>query len=437
MKTTRVFPFKSYFSPLISFLLIFVFSTGLLASTIHKEQFQQTLTEYKQYSGVVVDSQTGVPLVFATLSVNDSNISTITNTEGEFLIKIPENLKDIKLTISILGYKKKVLLLSNLKKENNRIALDISVTKLSEVVFNLPKDAKTLVRTVFKKRDENYIDKHVLMTAFYRETIKKRRKNVSLAEAIVRVYKQPYSSLKKDKIKLYKARKNTDYSKLDTIALKLQGGPFNALYIDVMKYPEYIFSDNIVDLYNYSFAPSTTVNERPVYVVNFKQRKSVTEPLFYGKLYIDAETLALVSAIYNLNVSNRDLASKLFVKKKPKDIFVYPTAVAYRVDYREKNGKWYYGYGNVQLTFKIERKGKWFNSYYSISSEMAITDWKMNIDKEKPTYRESMRYSIIISDEASGFSDPEFWGAFNVIEPEKSIESAIKKINRQLKKVDN
>lgn len=48
-----------------------------------------------------------------------------------------------------------------------------------------------------------------------------------------------------------------------------------------------------------------------------------------------------------------------------------------------------------------------------------------------------MRPSVIISDEASGFSDPEFWGAYNVIEPEKSIEAAINKIKRQLKKLRN
>ena len=40
-----------------------------------------------------------------------------------------------------------------------------------------------------------------------------------------------------------------------------------------------------------------------------------------------------------------------------------------------------------------------------------------------------------MSDEASGFSDPEFWGEYNVIEPEKPIESAIKKIQKQLEKI--
>ncbi len=425
MKTHNFFSQQKSTIIVFSILFIIGFSTSLLAQD-----------NYKQYRGTVVDSQTEKPLIFASLSVSGTNISTISNTDGEFLLKIPNNLTNAEITISFLGYHKKILPLSAFNKKKTQIKLTVSVTKLSGINISLPTDAKALVRQTLSKKGDNNLNKHSIMTAFYRETIKKRKKNVSLAEAIVNVYKQPYTSLKKDNIKLYKARKSTDYTKLDTLALKLQGGPYNALYIDLMKYPEYMFTKDVIDLYTFSFAPSTTINEKTVYVVKFKQRDEVIEPLYYGKLFIDSESLALTSAVYRLNVENRELTSKLFVKKKPKDVFVYPTVAAYRVDYREKNGKWYYGYSNVQLTFKIKRKGKLFNSVYSLISEMAITDWKLNTEKERVKFKDRLRPSIIIADEASGFSDPEFWGAYNVIEPEKSIESAINKIKKQLKKIN-
>ncbi len=423
MKTTNFFSNQK----LTLFICLFFigFSTFIYAQT-----------NYHEYSGVIIDSQTSKPLVFASLAVNNSNITTISNKDGEFLLKIPTDMKDVKVTVSFLGYQKKEIPLSAFKSKNTRILLVSSITPLPGIKITLPSNAKTLVLETFKKKAENYINEPLLMTAFYRETIKKRKRNVSLAEAIVNIFKQPYTTSKKDYISLYKARKSTDYTKLDTLALKLQGGPFNALYIDLMKYPEYMFTDDVINLYTFSFEPSTTINERPVYVVAFKQREEVKEPLYYGKLFIDSKTLALTSATYKLNVENKELTSRLFVKKKPKDVFVYPTEAAYRVDYREKNGKWYYGYSNVKLTFKIKRKRKLFNSVYSLTSEMAVTDWKVNTTKEKVKYKERMRPSIIISDEASGFSDPKFWGAYNVIEPEKSIESAINKIKRQLKKLN-
>ncbi len=431
MKTLRIYQNTRKLNFFLTWMFISFISTQIFANTQLVLQEQEEI-EYNQFSGVVLDKDTDEPLVFASLSVVGTNISTVTNTDGEFLIKIPKSLINAELTISILGYKQKTISILKLQSEKNKIRLNVVVTKLSEVVFELPKDAKSLVKSMFKKKRENNSDQHVKMTAFYRETTKKGRKNASLAEAIVTVFKQPYVSLNNDKLKLYKVRKSTDYSRLDTIALKLQGGPYNALFVDLMKYPDYVFPEDTFDFYDFSFAPSTTVNGRGVYVVKFKQKQIHEDPMYYGKLFIDAKTRALSSAIFNLNVENAEKASRLFVKKKPKGVRVIPESVAYRVDYRESDGKWYYGYSNAQLVFKVKRKRKLFSSTYSISSEMAITDWALNPKKEKPSYKESMRHSIIISDEASGFSDPDFWGAYNVIEPEKSIEVAIKKIQKKL-----
>jgi hypothetical protein len=310
-----------------------------------------------------------------------------------------------------------------------------SVTELSEVNLAVPKDAKALVRETLKNKGSKYIDEPTVMTGFYRETIKKRRRNVSLSEAVVNIYKTPYSSDRTDALKLFKARKSTDYSKLDTVALKLQGGPFNTLFVDMVKYPQYIFTDESFDYYDFSFDSSTRVDDKLIYVVNFKQRPEFIDPLYQGKLYIDAENRILTSAVYSLNITNRALASQMFVRKKPRNAEVWPTEVAYRVDYREKDGKWYYGYSNVLLEFKIDWDKKLFNSVYSMSCEMAITDWEKNVTNAMPKARDRMRSNIILSDEAIGFADPDFWGEYNIIEPEKSIESAIRKIQRQLKRV--
>jgi len=236
----------------------------------------------------------------------------------------------------------------------------------------------------------------------------------------------PYNCTRHEKVR--------DYSKLDTIALKLQGGPFNALYVDIMKYPEYIFSDEAFDDYDFNFDRSIRVNDKLIYIIDFKQRKEVLDQLYKGKLYIDAENKILASAIYSLHITDKDKASKLFVRRKPRNAKVWPTEVAYRVDYREKNGRWYYGYSNVLLEFKINWDKKLFNSVYSMSCEMAITDWQKNTSNKLPRGKDRMRTSIILNDEAIGFADSDFWGAYNIIEPEKSIESAIKKIQRQLRR---
>jgi len=419
---------------IVLFIMLMVVGLGTQKASAFYQDEQDQETSFRQFKGDVMDSDTKKPLVFATLTVEKTNISTISNTEGEFFLKVPNDIKEGVVLVSFLGYKSKLIPLSQFKKERNKIYMDVSVVELSEVNLSIPTNAEALVRETLKKRGENYFNDHTLMTAFYRETIKKRKKNVSLSEAVVNIYKTPYASNRKDAVKLFKSRKSTDYSRLDTVALKLQGGPFNALFADIMKYPEYIFHEKSLEKYNFSFEQSTKVKDRHIYVVKFIQKSTIDEQLYKGKLYIDAEKHILTSAIYSLNITDKNEASKLYVRRKPRNAKVWPNEIAYRVDYREKNGRWYYGYSNVLLEFKIDWDKRLFNSVYSMSCEMAVTDWEKNTTNEMPKSKDRIRASIILSDEALGFADPDFWGEYNIIEPEKSIESAIKKIKRQLKR---
>ncbi|XMO85603.1 carboxypeptidase-like regulatory domain-containing protein [Algibacter sp. AS12] len=415
----------TYYTIVYITVLLFFSSTGIIA---------QNPDTFEELNGKIVDADSNTPLTFTDIVITNSNISTVTNNDGEFLLKIPTTLLDGTLSISHLGYEKVDLKISDIKL-NSKIKLTPALTTLNTIkITTVTKNARDVVIETLKKKSSLYNNKNTVMTAFYRETIKKRRKNASLSEAVVKIHKQPYNNIKNDHIELIKARKNTDYSKLDTLALKLQGGPFSNLYTDIIKYPEFIFTTNDIPMYAFSFDNSTIINGRDIFVINFKQNENISIPLYYGKLYIDAETLALTNAVYSLNISNRELSSNMFVRKKPKKVDVYPTQATYRVNYRTTNGKWHYAYSNIALTFKVNWKGKLFNSVYTLNSEMAVTDWEIHNTKLAKTRTTLIRPNTILSDKTSGFSDPEFWGSFNIIEPEKSIESAIRKIQKQLKR---
>lgn len=391
----------------------------------------QSKTFIKEIKGLVVDYKTNSPLVYTNLVISGTNVSTVSNSDGEFILKVPKHLNDSTITISRLGYETKELKISDF---NKKIKLIPAITTLNEISIKIHADAEALVKATLSKKSTLYNNSNTLMTAFYRETIKKRRKNASLSEAVVHIHKQPYNTLRRDAIELVKARKSTDYTKLDTLALKLQGGPFSNLYTDIIKYPEYIFTDEDMPLYNFSFDSSTQIDNKQVYVINFKQKTNIITPLYYGKLYIDSETLALTSAVYSLNVENKELSSKMYIRKKPRRVDVYPTQATYRVNYRTQNGKWHYAYSNITLTFKVNWKGKLFNSTYTLNSEMSVTNWKESNTKTIKSREKAIRPTTILADEASGFSDTKFWGEYNIIEPEKSIESAIRKIQKQLKR---
>ena len=133
-------------------------------------------------------------------------------------------------------------------------------------------------------------------------------------------------------------------------------------------------------------------------------------------------------------MSNKNKTKNLLVKKKPRDVVVYPLEANYKVDYKAKNGKWYYSYSNLNLKFKVNKKRQIFNKVYTLSSEMAVTDWEINTANRKIKNKDRLRPTVIITDAISGFSDPNFWGQYNLIEPDKSIESAIEKIRKSIEK---
>ncbi|TBW29079.1 carboxypeptidase-like regulatory domain-containing protein [Gramella sp. KN1008] len=420
---------KAFFNGLTNNLILFVSFLFIGAQSF---AFQPSDIKYVEYKGEVVNANNGRPISSAYLALNNSNISTITNSDGEFSLKVPEDLIEATVTVSVLGFQSKTLPLTYFKSEGTRIELEETVQELAEINLYKATNPRLLVEEMLAKKDENYLSDQSLMTSFYRETIKKGWSNVSLSEAVVKIFKSPYNSSKRDLVSIYKARKSTDYDKLDTVAVKLRGGPFNTLYLDMMKYTEYVLRPEMVESYNFTFDEPTKINDRFTYVVDFKELDE-SDPWYYGKLFIDAETSTLVKANYSLNVDDRSKAAKMFVKKKPSGAKVYPVELNYQVDYAQNNGKWHYAYGKAQMDYVVNWKRKIFNSRYKINSEMVVTDWESYASDDWKKSVDLINPNIVMVDDVSGFYDTEFWGSNNIIEPEKSIQNAIDKIKRKMK----
>jgi len=413
---------------LMPFLVgMLIFYAPLKASPFLQDSDQ----DYVEYKGEVINSNNEDVIVNAHLSVNETNISTVTNSEGKFSLKVPKGTGPATVNISYLGYQSKNLPLSYFKPRGTIIYLEPVVEELSEVKVYEAGDARRLVRTMLANRGDNYIDDPTQMTAFYRESISKGNRNVSLSEAVVKIHKKPYSDFGEEDIELVKARKTADYERLDTLALKLRGGPFNTLFIDVMKYPDYLFYERDLDNYEFSFEEPTQIDNRYLHVVRFEDMNK-DMPWFFGTLFIDAETQSLVRAKLNMNVDNRRAATNMFVNKKPGGTKVYPIEVMYDIDYHQQDGKWYFGYSNAQLLFVVNWKKKLFNSRYFVDSEMAVTNWQPQNEDRIKKGDNFLNKRVVMADDISGFTDLQFWGSNNIIEPDKSIQNAIEKIQENI-----
>jgi hypothetical protein len=427
MKTIRNFS-------LATLLLLSAFTVQTIyaaAAPERKKNDQQTLLTFK---GKVVDAETGNPLVFASVAVKETNVATITNIDGEFLIKITETQTSKNLEVTFLGYKNKTVPLTDLREDGykNVISMTSAPIPIKEIIVK-PIDPEVIVRNAIGRIGRNFTNEPNLMTAFYRETIRKNRTYVSIGEAVVEIFKAPYSNdLRFDGARIYKGRKGSDVQKMDTILFKLQGGPVTVLQLDIAKNTQDILTIDAMKYYDYSLTSVIEIDNKPHYVISFKQKPSVDMPLFMGNLYIETETYALTEAEFGFNLEDKEAVSSIFIKKKPLGMQVTPEIATYRVKYREQDGKWYFAYSRAEVKFKVNWKRKLFNTYYTTMSEMAITD-RTNEEVIKFAGKEKLRYSDVFSEQVEAFTDPEFWGEYNVIEPDQSIESAIRRLSRKLK----
>jgi hypothetical protein len=384
--------------------------------------------------GKVIDAETGLPLVFAGISITESNVGIITNIDGEFTLKISPELVSKDLEITFLGYKNKVVPVSSMRDNGfkNVISMETAPIPIKEIIVK-PIDPEAIVEKAITRIGKNYESVPNLMTAFYRETIRKNRTYVSIGEAVVEIFKAPYNNdMRFDGARIYKGRKSTNVEKMDTILFKLQGGTVSVLELDIAKNTEAILTLDAMKYYDYSLSSVIEIDNRPHYVIDFLQKPSVDIPLFMGSLFIDMESSAITEAEFGFNLSDKAAVSSIFIRKKPFGMEVTPEVATYRTKYREQNGKWYFYYSRAEVKFKVNWKKKLFNTFYTTMSEMAVTD---RTDQEviKFAGKEKLRYTDIFSEKVSAFTDPDFWGDYNVIEPDQSIESAIRRLSRKLK----
>jgi hypothetical protein len=389
---------------------------------------------YQTIKGKVRDKETKKNVVFCSVSIVGTHIGTVTNLDGEFSIKVKNTLNAKELEFSHIGYKSTKVLINELKPDENLIVMEPASVVLDEVTIR-PEDARELMRMAIKKIPDNYSNTSRNSVGFYRETIKQRRDYLSISEAIVDIYKAAYTrELDDDKIRIYKGRKSSNVKRADTLAVKLEGGPYTTLLFDVVKNPYVLISDDVIYMYDFTITDIKTIDNKLNYEVTFSPRVSNPEtPLYNGKYYVDIKSLAITSAEFSMDLSDIDAASRMFVRKKPLGLKLTPTSTIYFVSYKENDGHYYFNYSRSEVNFKCKWNKRFFTSNYSVMSEMAITDW--TVDKaERFTNKEILKRNAIFEEEVTAFTDDDFWGEYNTIEPDESIQTAIEKYSKRMKK---
>ena len=392
---------------------------------------QEPSEDYFTVSGVIRDQATRKVLPYVDISVPGTDIGTVTNEDGYFSIKIGKELDVSEVLFSYLGY------------VNSRIPID--KTDMLDRIFYLSSEANILDAAIVEGWDAvrlvseavnrikvNYSASPSMLTGFYRETAQKRSRFINVSEAVMSIYKGSYDEgdVYRDRVQILKGRQLVSTKPSDTLGVRILGGPNISIFLDVVKNTNLLLDAEARSLVQFKMENGDMVNSRPQYVVSFRPVVEMPYALHYGKLYIDKETLAFTRAEFYLDMSNVDKATEAILRRKPAGMRFKPLELYVLVNYKQQDGRTYLSYIRNEMKFSCDWRRRLFSTYYTATSEMVVTG-RLEQNVLPITRSSAFGANESLSNKVSYFYDENFWGAYNIIEPAESLESAVSRLKRQ------
>ena len=389
--------------------------------------------------GKITDSSDGHSLAFASVTHIVSGVSNVSNSEGFFSLKLPmEVLPEDEIRVCFLGYVTATLSVEDFSgscpdKPYGIQLPPVSFTLDPAVIRSI--DPLDLFNEAYDKVKDNYPSVTTGMTAFYREIIRRQSgRYLALSEAVLDINKASYTSFQSDRARIFKGRASTDYRAADSILIRFRGGVVAALDMDNVKNPfAGVWLREVERHYRFAMGEPVLRDGLFFYVITFTQIDGSEEILYSGRLYIESESLAIGRIELSLNVKGREeKAARIMVVKRPPDTRFYVTKAGYAVNYKRFGETWHYDYSLMRINLS-SRKGKsLFRNNYVITGEMAVT--AHNEAPARIGADERLRFKDFLSEKVGDFRDDDFWGDYNVIEPDKSIDAVIRRIIRRLER---
>jgi len=351
-------------------------------------------------SGYVKDAKLAEAVPYASVTISGTSTGTATNSEGRFVIAIPETLINGTLIISCMGYESAKILIAKLNStEQVQVKLKQSSLNINAVTVSA-ESAAQIVAHAYRNVPLNYPLSNTLYTGFYRESnIQSRSRNDTAGqysyaiEAVISMNKPSYRKAEPmGDVKLEQTRKSM-LMQQDSF-IKWYGGVHVPLRQDVVKMrADYIDPANLKK-YDYKLDGVTTYIDKQVYKISFKLRANAKSS---GLIYITTDNYAIVKVIANWTASGSEITLVKYYSKK------------LEVNYQPMGNKWYLQSINIQNIGREKR----INSDFKIKAEYVTTriDTNRRIDFE---YADKVQLIEILSAKPTPY-DPNFWKDYNIL----------------------
>ena len=288
-------------------------------------------------SGVVRDAAQKNTLPFASVSINNSALGTISNENGRFELSVSQDFESDTLIISYLGYEAKKIPLSQLSNGTNH---DINLSQytygLGEVLVT-PVETEKIVRESITRIRSQYFNKSNVYKAFYRESYYSDSAFISRDEAVLNIYNSGNSDFTKNKMSILEGRKIVSKNQYDVL-LKLRGGPFNIMDLDFANRHKEFLSNFATKYYDFTYAGKDSTDGYVYLVINFEKKNPQSGICYSGRIFVERQSKSIAKMEFEIAPDGKQLKAK---NRKGETVDMQFRRMAYRVNYTRIDDKWY------------------------------------------------------------------------------------------------
>lgn len=398
--------------------------------------------------GIVSDASNGAVIANAEVRTQHG-IGVVTNSDGVF--SLHTDSLDTYFVISMMGYQSLQIEISNnnqSKTSLTKFRLRPQARVLGEVLVMSPEN---VLASAIANISDNYPRQTELLQGFYRETVRKRKTYVSVTEAVCELLKRSYDrkSVSGDRVRIVKGRSLVSQRAKDTLSVHVEGGPAEAVMLDLVKNREFLLDESELQLYRLEMQLPEMMDGRQQIVISFSSnglvfvdnsplsmRDNTRKAMHYGKFYIDKETLTFSRIEMNLDCSDTERATEMMLRKRPRGMRFRPNSLLTEVVYSRIGDKSRLSYIRNTYDFGCDWKKRGLYVNYLVTSEMVITQHTSSQADGKPITRlpegwKDFNRHDDLSSKLSSFLDPDFWKDYNIIEPTESLEKAVSKLKKR------
>jgi hypothetical protein len=188
-----------------------------------------------------------------------------------------------------------------------------------------------------------------------------------------------------------------------------------------------LLNEEDLDCYAMTMELPATIGDRSQYVVSIAPSCTLPYPLYFGKLYIDQETLAFTRVELSLDMSDREKATQMMLVRKPAGVRFRPKELSLLIDYRLEDGVARMSYVRTTFRFNCDWRRRLFATSFTACCEMVVTSREEG-QPQPISGRDSFDQHDAFFDKVEYFRDPTFWDDYNIIEPTESLDRAVDRL---------